>query len=80
MTEPVAHTREIRLAFLVKLYLARQLDPALAERLVREQIETLSAIETAQVADPATDGFSANVRALRQAQTRTALEWLHSLR
>ena len=27
MSEPVGHTREIRLAFLVKLYLARQTDP-----------------------------------------------------
>ena len=79
MTEPVGHTREIRLAFLVKLFLARQLDPALAERLVREQIETLSAIESAQHADLATNGFSTNVRALRQAQTRTALDWLRSL-
>src|SRR3954465_10170343 len=37
LSEPVAHTREIRLDFLVKLYLALQLDPALAVRLVNEQ-------------------------------------------
>src|SRR5215217_2921591 len=37
LAEPVARTREIRLDFLVKLYLALLLDPALAVRLVDEQ-------------------------------------------
>jgi DNA-binding PadR family transcriptional regulator len=79
MTEPVGHTREIRLEFLVKLYLANLTDPALSRRLVREQIATLSEIESAQHAEPAAEGFSANVRALRQSQTSTALTWLRSL-
>jgi PadR family transcriptional regulator, regulatory protein AphA len=79
MAEPVSHTREIRLAFLVKLYLARQVDPALAERLIREQIATLEGIEAGQQADPPAGAFSAQVRALRASQTRTALDWLRSL-
>lgn len=36
--EPVAHTREIRLEFLVKLALARRLDPELAARLLADQL------------------------------------------
>ncbi len=37
LTAPVAHTREIRLEFLVKLYFALQIDAAHASRLVSEQ-------------------------------------------
>ena len=37
LKEPVARTREIRLEFLVKLFLAIQLDRDLANRLVMEQ-------------------------------------------
>jgi DNA-binding PadR family transcriptional regulator len=79
MSEPVGHTREIRLAFLVKLYLARQTDSALAERLIREQIATLEEIEAAHQSHGDDTTFSAAVRALRLAQTRTALAWLRSL-
>ena len=79
MSEPVGHTREIRLAFLVKLYLARQTDAALAERLIREQITILEEIEAAHQADGDGTNFSESVRALRLAQTRTALDWLRSL-
>jgi PadR family transcriptional regulator, regulatory protein AphA len=79
MGEPVGHTREIRLAFLVKLYLARQTDPALAERLTREQIATLEEIEAAHRTDGDSGEFSSAVRALRLSQTRTALAWLRSL-
>src|SRR5919107_5564511 len=68
LSEPVAHTREIRLDFLVKLYLALLLDPTLAVRLVDEQrdrcarlVESLAnrlqsgQVETAQ--DPVTARF-----------------------
>lgn len=79
LTEPVGHTREIRLAFLVKLYLARQTDPTLADRLIREQIATLEEIESSHETEQVGAGFSAAVRALRVAQTRTALDWLRSL-
>jgi DNA-binding PadR family transcriptional regulator len=80
MTEPVEHTREIRLAFLVKLYLARQSDPDRAAALVDEQIATLERVEMGQREMPETGSFSEHVRDLRQAQTRTAITWLKSLR
>lgn len=79
LREPVGHTREIRLEFLVKLLLASQTDPVLCDRLVEEQIARLEEIETSLSADEATAGFSGQVRALRLAQTRTALRWLRSL-
>ncbi len=44
MSEPVAHTREIRLEFLVKLYFARRLDAARTSVLLTEQRETLERI------------------------------------
>ena len=79
LREPVGHTREIRLEFLVKLLLARQTDPALCERLVKEQVARLEEIESSLASDEGVAGFSAQVRALRLAQTRTALTWLRSL-
>jgi DNA-binding PadR family transcriptional regulator len=79
MREPVGHTREIRLEFLVKLLLAGQADPALRQRLISEQISRLSEIEASLASGEAAEEFSAQVRALRQAQTRTALAWLRSL-
>jgi DNA-binding PadR family transcriptional regulator len=79
LREPVGHTREIRLEFLVKLLLAGQTDSALRERLIDEQIARLTEIESSLDSDEATAGFSAQVRALRLAQTRTALDWLRSL-
>lgn len=79
MTEPVEHTREIRLAFLVKLYLARHADPDLADRLVRQQIATLEEIESAHQPKANRGDFSSSVRELRLAQTGTALAWLRSL-
>ena len=48
MGEPVEHTREIRLAFLVKLFLARLIDPKRAAELIAEQIATLERLEQAQ--------------------------------
>jgi len=87
LAEPVARTREIRLDFLVKLYLALQLDPTLAVRLVDEQrqqsarlVESLSnGLRRARV-DEKQDVDSANfgdmVLDMRLAQTRAALAWL----
>jgi DNA-binding PadR family transcriptional regulator len=87
LAEPVARTREIRLDFLVKLYLALLLDPALAVRLVDEQrqlcarlAESLAnrldrrQVEETQVADTAS--FGDMVLDMRLAQTRAALAWL----
>jgi PadR family transcriptional regulator, regulatory protein AphA len=87
LSEPVAHTREIRLDFLVKLYLALLLDPTLAVRLVDEQrdrcarlVESLANrlqsghVDTAR--DPVTARFGDMVLDMRLAQTRAAVAWL----
>jgi DNA-binding PadR family transcriptional regulator len=87
LSEPVARTREIRLDFLVKLYLALLLDPALAVRLVDEQrdlcarlVESLSnRVRSGQVdenRDALTARFGNMVLDMRLAQTRAALAWL----
>lgn len=85
LTEPVVRTREIRLEFLVKLYFALHLDPALARQLASEQravvgqladslaqqLERLPAMDTA---DDAT--FRRLVIELRLDQTHAAANWL----
>jgi DNA-binding PadR family transcriptional regulator len=88
LREPVAHTREIRLEFLVKLYFARRLDPQLARRLVSEQLETCrrleaslaAQLERAQAAAPDNDpDFARLVLDLRLRQTRAAIAWLSTM-
>ena len=80
--EPVAHTREIRLEFLVKLYLAHLRGPEPAGRLVVEQREILSGLaaslrDQGERLGPGT--FPAAVNALRLAQTDAALAWIDGL-
>lgn len=85
--EPVGHTREIRLDFLVKLYFARRLDPARASRLLADQRARLQELERTladrhaiQATPPsgASDDpdFGRLVLDLRLAQTRAAISWL----
>ena len=87
LSEPVARTREIRLDFLVKLYLALRLDPSLAVRLVAEQRELCARLveSLAQSLQRGGDdtggggiaaGFGDMVLDMRLAQTRAALAWL----
>jgi PadR family transcriptional regulator AphA len=87
LSEPVARTREIRLDFLVKLYLALLLEPALAVRLVDEQrdlcarlVESLSnRLRSGPVVenrDAVTARFGDMVLDMRLAQTQAALAWL----
>jgi PadR family transcriptional regulator AphA len=87
LAEPVAHTREIRLEFLVKLYLALLLNPATAVRLVGEQREICARlVESLRarlrhggeggVDDDRETRFSELVLDMRQAQTQAALDWL----
>lgn len=89
LSEPVAHTREIRLEFLLKLYFAGAIDPARRDMLIREQRAVLAAlaeslarqiadIEAAAVApgDDASRRFRLAVLRLRLAQTGAALAWL----
>jgi PadR family transcriptional regulator, regulatory protein AphA len=88
LAEPVARTREIRLDFLVKLYLALLLDPALAVQLVDQQrhlcarlVESLSnrlrGAQFDEKRDNAAARFADMVLDMRLAQTRAALEWLN---
>jgi DNA-binding PadR family transcriptional regulator len=87
LSEPVAHTREIRLEFLVKLFFALLLDPQLAVRLVAEQrelcarlIDSLSdqmlAGDQAESEKTRERWFGNMVLDMRLAQTRAALSWL----
>lgn len=83
LAEPVGQTRELRLAFLVKLYFARRVDPGLAARLVAEQRRVVgerTAALAAQLgraaADPAGDPFLGLVLELRLMQTEAAATWL----
>jgi PadR family transcriptional regulator AphA len=87
LAEPVARTREIRLDFLVKLYLALLLDPELAVRLVDEQRQLCSRLveslsnrrrRTQGEVEPEVDAasFGEMVLDMRLAQTRAALAWL----
>jgi PadR family transcriptional regulator, regulatory protein AphA len=82
--EPVSHTREIRLEFLVKLFFVRALDSARAPRLIAEQREVLqgladslerqlAGLDDESAADPA---YRRAVLSLRLAQTRAATAWL----
>jgi DNA-binding PadR family transcriptional regulator len=85
LTEPVAHTREIRLEFLVKLYFALDHDRQLAARLVAEQREMCARLVESLARQAAEDRGSGDVEArrfadlvldMRLAQTQAALAWL----
>ena len=91
LTEPVAHTREIRLEFLVKLYLALALEPALAVRLIDEQRDMCARLidslaEQRRRAEMPGNGerdairFGEMVIDMRLAQTHAALAWLDRVR
>jgi PadR family transcriptional regulator AphA len=84
LAEPVQHTREIRLEFLVKLYLALRLDEATARRLVREQRAILEDVRESLLHDPVptpatAPEFGALVRDLRSMQTAAADAWLDNV-
>jgi DNA-binding PadR family transcriptional regulator len=91
LAEPVGHTREIRLEFLVKLYFARRLDAALAEVLLADQLARLRDVERglerqlAEVEQPSPapgsmagddPAFARLVLDLRLVQTRAAIAWM----
>jgi PadR family transcriptional regulator, regulatory protein AphA len=88
LREPVAHTREIRLEFLVKLYFARNLDPAYARQLVSDQLETCRRLEQSLASQLAAEStledaddreFAREVLELRLLQTRAAIQWLEGV-
>lgn len=90
LSEPVTHTREIRLEFLVKLYFARRLNPERAAVLLAEQRETLQRIAGSlatqlqelagnTLSEGPDSAFTRVVLELRLAQTEAAMTWLESL-
>lgn len=81
LAEPVQRTREVRLEFLVKLYLALRLDEATARRLIQEQRALLTGVrdslrEGSQPTPAGAPEFGALVRDLRARQTEAANSWL----
>lgn len=87
LSAPVQATRDIRLTFLLKLYLARRIDPALATTLIDDQYQVTAALVASlsrqrDAMDGASDDdrFRRNVIELRLSQTQAALDWLASLR
>lgn len=84
LAEPVQHTREVRLEFLVKLYLALRLDHVTAMRLVKEQRALLAGVHESLIHDPVptpamVPEFGALVRDLRAMQTEAANSWLETV-
>lgn len=86
LVEPVRATRELRLEFLLKLYLAQARESAIVEKLVAGQrgvIERLIASLVEQRASLAADDPDADFRRqvldLRIAQNQAALNWLNGL-
>ncbi len=82
LDEPVTRTRELRMEFLLKLYIGRLLDAGLAERLVVKQrtvceslIESLREQVTTE-----RDDFRRLVLQMRLAQNEALLSWLSSTR
>ncbi|MCC6315212.1 MAG: PadR family transcriptional regulator [Thermomicrobiales bacterium] len=87
--EPVTHTREIRLEFLVKLYFVRALIPERLPHLLAGQRDVLSGHadslmdQIATLTEPEADAaaiadvaYQRLVLELRLAQTRAAIAWL----
>ena len=82
LDEPVARTRDLRLEFLLKLYIARLLDVDVAGRLVvrqRELCEGLVSNLRTQAAEES-DDFRRLVLEMRLAQNEALLGWLHATR
>jgi DNA-binding PadR family transcriptional regulator len=82
LSEPVDKTRDIRLEFLLKLYLVYQTEPARAERLVQEQKaicdQFVTSLESQIEAER--DEFRTLVLEMRLAQNRALAQWLERAR
>lgn len=78
LAEPVERTRDIRLEFVLKLYLARIIDPEQAQRLTLEQREMCAAfIESLEQQLAKTDDdFHRLVLEMRLAQNQSLARWL----
>ena len=76
LRQPVARIREIRLDFLVKLYILGQVDQAAERRLLGEQIGVCQRYRDELAAAPAVDGFHALVRGSKRSAVEATLSWL----
>jgi PadR family transcriptional regulator AphA len=77
LREPVAHTRDLRLEFLMKLYIARRYDPRAANELVIGQYALcLGFVESLrEQRDAEMDDFRRLVLEMRLAQNQALLGW-----
>jgi len=80
LSEPVASPRDLRAAFLAKLYLARRRDPARALTLLEGQRQVLHRWQERLQGAVATEPFLALVQKLRLAQVEAALDALEDMR
>ncbi len=78
LSEPVGKTRDIRLDFLLKLYTARQHNPALAENLINEQRGACERfiVSLREQMEEEQDEFRRLVLEMRLAQNAALLSWL----
>jgi len=82
LNEPVTRTRDLRLEFLLKLYVARLLDADLADRLVAKQRVLCEGLveNLRQQASGERDEFRRLVLQMRLAQNEALLNWLATAR
>ena len=82
LAEPVERTRDLRLEFLLKLYIARDADPELARTLIAGQYDICARhVTSLQVQiDTEPDSFRRLVLEMRMAQNVALLEWLAKAR
>lgn len=82
LDEPVTRTRDLRLEFLLKFYIARLLEPDTARRLVGRQREVCAGLVASlrsQLAEEH-DDFRRLVLEMRLAQNEALLGWLNAAR
>ena len=82
LAEPVERTRDLRLEFLLKLYIARDADDGIAQRLIDSQHDICARHITSlqEQIDSETDSFRRLVLEMRMAQNAALLEWLAKAR
>ncbi len=80
LSEPVATPRDLRAAFLAKLYLAQRRDPATLSALLEGQRHVLGRWQARLLEVAPTEPFLAMVQRLRLAQVEAALAALADLR
>ncbi|MDQ3549468.1 MAG: PadR family transcriptional regulator [Chloroflexota bacterium] len=82
LAEPVERTRDLRLEFLLKLYIARDAGPELARNLIAGQYDTCArhVASLQEQIDAEKDSFRRLVLEMRMAQNAALLDWLAKAR